>query len=149
MNNNNILDLPPINANFGYGWNSTDLHTESAALTKSEIRETNQDSVRRRLAIDILGTNNEQAARRVILMEQNTFVNLFQGTQFIFEMNMEAHGTPYQKYCDAITDRMIKTMSHHTFALLEAGAARIAYEVNRPPQLEMQKGFLDKLLGGG
>jgi len=149
MSNNNILGLPPINSNFHYGSSGTELNTESTALTKSEIRETNQDAVRRRVAIDILGTNNEQAARRVILMEQNTFVNLFHSTQFIIEMNMEAQGTLYQKYCDAISDRMIKTISHHTFALLEAGAARIAYEVNRPPQPETQKGFLDKLLGGG
>ena len=147
MRNNSILGLPPINASFGFGLNGTELSSESTALTRSEIRETNQEAVRRRVAIDVLGTNNEQAARRVILMEQNTFVSLFQSTQFIIEMNMEAQGTLYQKYCDAIADRMIKTIAHHTFALLEAGAARIAYEVNRPPQLEMQKSFLDKLFG--
>ena len=133
MSNNNILGLPPINSDFSFGINPIGSNPESQSLPKGEIRETNQDSIRRRVAVDIIATNNEHAIQRVTKMDQNAFVAFFKSTQFIVEMNLESQGTPYQKYCDAFSDRLIKVSAHHTLGLLEASAARIAYEVNRPP----------------
>ena len=133
MSNNNILGLPPINSDNIFGLNPIGSNPESQALPKGEIRETNQDSIRRRVAVDITATNNEHAIQRVTKMDQNAFVSFFKSTQFIVEMNLESQGTPYQKYCDAFSDRLIKVSAHHTFGLLEVGAARIAFEVNRLP----------------
>ena len=148
MSNNNILGLPPINSNYGFGMNQNELNPESKALSKSEIKETNQDSIRRRVAMDIIATNSDQAIQRVTIMDQNAFVAFYKSTQFIVEMNMESQGTPYQKYCDAFSDRLIKESAHHTLGLLAAGAARIAYEVNRPPLLDdTPKGFWGILFG--
>ena len=90
MSNNNILGLPPINSNYGFGMNQNELNPESKALSKSEIKETNQDSIRRRVAMDIIATNSDQAIQRVTIMDQNAFVAFYKSTQFIVEMNMES-----------------------------------------------------------
>ena len=148
MGNNNILGLPPINANFGSGFNTVGSNPESQALSKSEIKETNQDSIRRRLAVDIIAANNEHAIQRFNKMDQNAYVAYFKSTQFIIEMSAEAQGTPYQKYTDAFADRLVKVSAHCTFGLLEVGAQRMAFEVNRPPLPDdSPKGFLGFLLG--
>jgi len=150
MSNNNILGLPPINNSFNFGEDPNGLNLENQALSKNEIRETNQDAIRRRVALDIIASNNEQAIQRVARMDKSAFVVFFNNTQFIVEMNAEAQGTPYQKYCDAFCDRLIKVSAHHTFGLLEASAARIAYEVNRPPiPDESPKGILGFIFGRG
>jgi hypothetical protein len=148
MSNNNILGLPPINSGFSFGINPVGSNPESQTLPKGEIKENNQDSIRRRVAVDIIATNNEHAIQRVTKMDQNAFVAFYSSTQFIVEMNMESQGTPYQKYCDAFSDRLIKVSAHHTFGLLDTGAMRIAYEVNRPPLLDDKpKGLLGTLFG--
>ena len=147
MSNNNLLGLPPINSDNIFGFKTPEANSESHALSRGEIRETNQDAIRRRMAIDINAGNNEHAIQRVTQMDQKAFVAFFKSTQFIVEMNLEAQGTPYQKYCDAFSDRLIKECAHHTIGLLNVSASRIAYEVNRPPEPEEHKGLWGILFG--
>jgi hypothetical protein len=146
MSNNNPLGLPPINSNINFGTNPDGINLENQLLPRSEIKETNQDSIRRRVFIEINASNIEIANKRLCQMDQTLFIDFYKNSQFIVEMNLEAQGTPYQKYTDAFSDRLVKVMAHHTFGLLEAGALRIAYEVNRPIPLEDQpKGLMGLL----
>ena len=147
-NNNNILGLPPINPGYGFGLTPYEGNAEGQALPKNEIKEINQDSIRRRVAIETVASNNEKGIKLILKMDQDSFAFFYNSTQFVIEMNEESHGTAYQKYCDAFSDRLIKVMAHHTFGLLEAGAARIAYEINRPPQLDEETKGLAKFLFG-
>jgi len=58
MSNNNFLGLPPINPDYSFGLNPFGSNPENLALPKGEIRETNQDSIKRRVAVDIIATDN-------------------------------------------------------------------------------------------
>jgi len=141
MSKDNVLGLPPISSESYFGFNTQEVNSDSRALSKGEIRETNQDAVRRRMAIDINANNNEHAIQRVSQMDQKAFVSFYKCAQFIVEMNEEARGTPYEKYCTPFCERLIQESAHHTLGLLNVSAARIAFEVNRPPEPEEPKGF--------
>lgn len=146
MSNDNILGLPPIGPGYGFGANFSVINPEGRALPKGEIREINQDSIRRRVAIDILAKNNEDGIKLVLRLDQNGFVSYCKSARFITETMVESQGKPYEKYCKAFGERMLQVAAHHTNAFVEAGAARIAYEINRPPQMEdAPKGFLGTL----
>jgi len=147
MSNNNILGLPPIGPGYGFGANSFGLIPEGHTLPKGEIREINQDSIRRRVAIETLALNNEKALNLILGMDQKAYASFFKSTKIIVEMMMEAQGKPYEKYCMAFGERIIQVTAHHTSGLSEAAAARIAYEVNRPSQSKDEpRGFWSKLI---
>jgi hypothetical protein len=146
MSNENILGLPPIGPGYGFGANSVGLIPEGKSLPRGEIQEINQDSIRRRVAIDTLAVNNEKAVDLILKLDQKAYAAFYKSTQNIVEMMMEAQGKPYEKYCMAFGERIIQVTAHHTSGLSEAAAARIAYEVNRPSESEEEpKGFWKKL----
>lgn len=136
MSNKDILGLPPINPNNYLGLNPASNITEGQALPKGEIREINQDSIRRRVAIDTLASNNEKGLNLILSMDQKAFVAYIRNAQYISQIMVESEGKPHEEYCKAFGERMLQVSAHHTNALIEAGAARIAFEINRPPQLE-------------
>lgn len=148
MSNNNILGLPPIGPDYGFGFNFASLNQEGQLLPKTEIKEINRDSIRRRVAVDTLASNNEKGLYLILRSDQNGFVAYSKCAQFITEMMMESQGQPHEKYCTAFGERMLKVAAHHTNAILEAGAARIAYEINRPPEpADEEKGLWGRLFG--
>lgn len=150
MSNKDILGLPPINPNYYLGLNPAAGNAEGHALPKGEIREINKDSIRRRVAIDTLASNNEKGLNLILSMDQKAFVSYIKNAQYITQIMVESEGKPHEEYCKAFGERMLQVSAHHTNALIEAGAARIAYEINRPPSPdEGPKGIIKFLLSQG
>ena len=148
MKDNNILGLPPINSDYGLGINQYGMNAERQALPKGEIKEINQDSIRRRVAIDILASNNDKGLNLILNQDQKGFMAYAKSAYFIAQVMEESQGKPHEEYCKAFGERMLQVTAHHTNALLEAGAARIAYEINRPSEVEEEpKGFWNLLKG--
>ena len=146
MTNQNILGLPPLNSDSRFGFDPLQSNPENR-LRRGEIKEINQDSIKRWVVIDAVAGNSEHAIRRAVEMDQKAFAYYYAGAQAIVEMNEEAQGKPYQKICDAMSLRIMQTMARHTLGYLDSGALRIAYEVNRIPQPEDPKGLLKQKFG--
>lgn len=147
MSNSNILGLPPLNPDSGFGFDSLQTNPDNHPRSRGEIKEINQDALKRRVVIDAVAGNSEYAIRRAVDMDQKAFAYYFAGAQAIVEMNEEAQGKPYQKICEAMSMRMVQVMARHTLGYLDAGALRIAYEVNRLPQPDEPKSWLAQIFG--
>ena len=148
MSKENILGLPPLKSNFGIENDPLLPDSNNKLVPKADIREINTDSIRRRVIIDAEAGYGEYAIRRMAEMNQKAFASFYNCTQAISDMNQEAQGKPYQKYCDAMSERLIQTSARHTLGYLETSAESIAYEVHRPPQLDGEpKGWLKRVFG--
>jgi len=147
MSTNNILGLPPLDLNSGFGFDPLQSNPENR-LSRGEIKEINLDTLKRRVVIDAVAGNSEHAIRRAMEMDQRAFGYYYAGAQAIFAMNEEAQGKSYEKICDAMSLRIAQTMARHTLGYLDAGALRIAYEVNRLPSPDEEpKGLLKQIFG--
>lgn len=145
-NDSNILGLPPILPEPGFGSELTQMALTDAAHVGGGIGSINQASLQQRIVIDTVSSKSKHAMQRMVEMDQSAMSDFNSLAYAVNTINQMSHGTPYDIYINAFSDRLLKTSAKHLFGVLEIGAASIAREVYRPPSPGQPQGFLQRLL---
>jgi hypothetical protein len=140
--NNNILSLPPLTPDSGFGFDLSQIIAEDSPKAIENLHVINTNTLKQKVAIDAISNK---------IMEVDHYAGeLFNETaSSIMKINEEKRGSTYEAYHSAFNDRLVKTAARHICGLLEVGAMGIAKEVMRSPKSAPQppKSFLKRLLG--
>jgi hypothetical protein len=148
-NNDDILGLPPFLSEPGFGSELNQLAITDPGKSRGTLSAINNESFKQQIVIDVFSTKTRHGMHRDTEMGQTAMSEFNAIASYINTFNQAAHGTPYEAYLNAFTDRLMKTSAKHIFGMLEIGAANIAKEVYRPVKPNEPNGFIQKLLGSG
>jgi hypothetical protein len=148
-NDDNILGLPPFLPEAGFGPELNQLALTDPGKSKGNINLINRESFTQQIVIDAISTKARYGMHRMMEIHQAAESEFHAMAFSINTYNQAAHGTPYEAYLNAFTDRLMKTSAKHLLGVMEIGAASIAKEVLRPVKPNEPTGVIHKLLGSG
>lgn len=143
----NILSLPPLTPDFGFGTEPAPLALRSSSNAIEDIQLISEHTVRQKLLMDSIAGRSRHAMRRALELDQYANSMFFETGQAILKINEAGQDSAYEPYYTAFNDRLVKTAARHIIGLLEVGVAGMAREVVRLPEKPEPKTFLQRLLG--
>ncbi len=148
-NDSDILGLPPFVPENGFSAELNQLALSETGRSRNGIGAINQEAFKQQVVMDAISAKARYGMHRLMEMNQ-TAASEFNATAYsISTYNQAAHGSSYEAYLNAFTDRLMKTSAKHLLGMLEIGAASIAKEVLRSTKPNEPIGILQKLLGNG
>jgi hypothetical protein len=147
--NDNILNLPPLTPDSGFGFDLAQLASSDVPKAVDNFNAINDKSLQQKVVIDAIASKTRYGMRRLVETDQFASIMFDETARSIMKINEDARGSSYEAYFSAFNDRMVKTAARHIFGLMEVGAASIAKEVMRTPRPTppTQTSFLKRILG--
>jgi hypothetical protein len=146
----NILSLPPLTPDFGFGPDFTQITPRDSSNVVADLQAINDHTWRQKLQIDSAASRTRHGIRRALELDQYGASMFHETVEGIMKINEAGQGSRSEVYDTAFNDRLLKTAARHVYGLLEVGVGSIAQQVMcpvPPPHQPEPKSFWDRVFG--
>src|SRR3990172_471737 len=124
--NGNILNLPPLLPDSGFGFDTTQLVTMDGSRSMDDLQAINDKSLQQKIVINSIASKTQYGMKRLLETDHYASVVFDETARSIMRINEDAQGSSYEGYYSAFNDRMIKTSARHILGLVEVAASSVS-----------------------